>query len=106
MKWEQVGKGSGGWRTSCKSCESCLRGRKATPSVYIGFGRKQKYGALGETDIPRAQQSTTNLLKSMGDRSPKDNQKKSSQKSAAASSSAAKKSQAIADKKAVSGKKK
>ena len=48
----------------------------------------------------------TELLKSMGDRSPKDNQKKSSQKSAAASSSAAKKSQAIADKKAVPGKKK
>ena len=106
MKWEKVGQGSGGWRASCKSCESCLRGRKATPGVYIGFGRKQKYGALGETDIPRAQQTTPNLLKSMGDRSPKDNQKKSSQKSAAASSSAAKKSQAIADKKAASGKKK
>lgn len=56
--------------------------------------------------MPRAQQEPPNLSKSMGDRSPKANQKKSSQKSAAASSSAAKKSQAIADKKAVSGKKK
>ena len=53
-----------------------------------------------------ADDAASGLLKSMGDRSPKDNQKKSSQKSAAASSSAAKKSQAIADKKAVPGKKK
>jgi hypothetical protein len=105
MGWAQVRQGGDGGRTSGESFPD-ICGRKATPSVYIGFGRRQQCGALGETDIPRAQQSTTNLLKSMGDRSPKDNQKKSSQKSAAASSSAAKKSQAIADKKAASGKKK
>jgi hypothetical protein len=76
------------------------------PSVYIGFGRSPWCESLGETDIPWAQNSPPTPIHSMGDRSPKDNQKKSSQKNAAASSAAQKKSQAVADKKAATGKKK
>ena len=61
--------------------------------------------ACGETFIPPASQLRSPKDITMGDKSPKANQKKSGQKNAKTSSAAAKKSAAVASKQAA-GKKK
>jgi hypothetical protein len=60
---------------------------------------------FGETDMPQLNQPIKGKSNTMGDRSPKSNQKKSNQKQAKANSADQMKKQAVADKQAP-GKKK
>ena len=60
---------------------------------------------FGETDMPQVNQPSKGKSNTMGDRSPKSNQKKSNQKQAKARSADQMKKQAVADKQAP-GKKK
>jgi hypothetical protein len=70
-----------------------------TSVIYNGRSGGQDVHCCGETAMPQPSQPGKGKSNTMGDRSPKSNQKKSNQKQAKASSADQKKKQAVADKK-------
>jgi hypothetical protein len=70
------------------------------PSFTMTHPAKQDGSPFGETTMPQASQTAELKANTMGDRSPKSNQKKSNQKQVKADSADQKKHQAVAAKQA------